>query len=59
MSGQPITGAGRVVSTAQDAAPLNRSHAPCLAGFFMMMMTVKVTTNLGQASVTVEGPHGP
>jgi hypothetical protein len=23
-----------------------------------MRMTVKVTTNLGQASTTVEGPHG-
>jgi hypothetical protein len=34
------------------------SHAPCLAGSFVMRMTVKITTNLGQASTTVEGPHG-
>ena len=34
------------------------SHAPCLAGSFVMRMTVKVTTNLGHASTTVEGPHG-
>ena len=34
------------------------SHAPCLAGSFVMRMTVKVTTNLGHARTTVEGPHG-
>ena len=35
------------------------SHAPCLAGSFVIRMTIKVTTNLGQASTAVEGPHGP
>ena len=35
------------------------SDALCLAGSFVMRMTVKVTRNLGQASTTVEGPHGP
>jgi len=32
------------------------SHSPRLAGSFAIWMTVKVTTDLGQVSASVEGP---